>query len=173
MSSPSVRLSDTEVVIWDASQNVRKKVNFSEVLNGHEFAVVFTVPAAYTPVCSEKHFPGFISHKDELNKMACKVICVSTDKIPSLEAWKKSFEGADHITMVSDCFGSFGQATNLTMSNHSTLGSVLNRSSLIFQKGVLKKSNIEKGPSECTISHADEVMRDIRKISNELEEEKG
>src|SRR3546814_3402876 len=53
--------------------------------------VLFAVPGAFTPTCSEKHLPGFIQHFDEFRAKGIEVACMSvnrseehTSELPSL-----------------------------------------------------------------------------------------
>lgn len=158
------KLPDCEVVIWD--QNQRMAVRLSDVLKGKEISCIITVPGAFTPVCSGIHLPSFVNQKEALEKMACQVVCISTDKIPSLEAWKKSFSNSDHITMVSDCHHHFGRETDLLVNGNPTLGTVLKRSSIVVHNGTVEKVNIEANAANCAISHADETIKDIQFIYN-------
>ncbi len=49
-----------------------------EQIFGGKRSVIFAVPGAFTPTCSEKHLPGFVALADELKAAGAEVIaCVS------------------------------------------------------------------------------------------------
>ncbi|HTM70564.1 MAG TPA: redoxin family protein, partial [Luteimonas sp.] len=44
-----------------------ENVDSRELFDGRK-VVVFAVPGAFTPTCSERHLPGFVEHFDEFRK---------------------------------------------------------------------------------------------------------
>ena len=48
-----------------------KEVNTSEILNSGK-VILFGLPGAFTPTCSNKHFPSFLKSKEELKKKIYK-----------------------------------------------------------------------------------------------------
>ena len=53
-------------------------------------AVLFAVPGAFTPTCSERHLPGFVQHFDEFRKRGIDVYCISVNYPFVMQAWGKS-----------------------------------------------------------------------------------
>ena len=50
------------------------------LFGGHE-VVLFAVPGAFTPTCSERHLPGFVENFDEFHKRGIDVsACRSTTR---------------------------------------------------------------------------------------------
>ncbi len=71
----------------------------SDIFDGRTVAF-FAVPGAYTPTCSMTHLPGFITHADALKaKGVDEVICTAVNDIFVLDAWGKSHDANDKITM--------------------------------------------------------------------------
>ena len=53
-------------------------------------SVVFAVPGAFTPTCSEKHLPGFIEKSEELKAAgADTVACFSVNDPFVMNSWAK------------------------------------------------------------------------------------
>ena len=73
------------------------KHKLTEELNNKK-AVIFGVPGAFTPTCSEKHLPDFISNYSLLKeKNIDDVYCLSVNDAFVMKAWLKDYEGGDKI----------------------------------------------------------------------------
>ena len=79
-----------------------KEVNTSEILNSGK-VILFGLPGAFTPTCSNKHFPSFLKSKEELKKKYInKVFCISVNDPFVMEAWGKTYNLKDQITLLAD-----------------------------------------------------------------------
>ncbi len=62
-------------------------VRTADVL-GKGRVVLFGVPAAFSPTCSDVHLPGFVSHADEiLGRGVDRIFCVSVNDPYVMAAW--------------------------------------------------------------------------------------
>src|SRR3546814_7624147 len=52
--------------------------------------VIFAVPGAFTPTCSERHLPGFVANFDEFRKRGIDVACVAVNDPFVMQAWGES-----------------------------------------------------------------------------------
>ena len=87
----------------------------AEVL-GTGKVVLFGVPGAFTPTCSDHHLPGFVLRADELRaKGADKVVCVSVNDPFVMGAWGKDQNVGDSVVMLADGNGELTEAMGLTM----------------------------------------------------------
>ena len=59
-----------------------KDITTQELFGGKK-VVIFAVPGAFTPTCSEKHLPGFIDHADEIKARASTSSSASRSPTPS------------------------------------------------------------------------------------------
>ena len=72
-------------------------INFHEWL-GNNWAVLFSHPADYTPVCTTEL--GYTAKlKDEFSKRNVKVLALSVDDIDSHHGWIKDIEETQHVAM--------------------------------------------------------------------------
>ena len=62
--------------------------------------VIFSVPGAFTPTCSEQHFPGFIRHAADIKAKGVDVIaCMSVNDAFVMDAWAKDRGAGDGGTI--------------------------------------------------------------------------
>src|SRR3546814_10738347 len=77
--------------------------------------VLFAVPGAFTPTCSEKHLPGFIQHFDEFRAKGIEVACMSVNDPFVLQAWGQSQPAPEGLLMLADGNGEFARALGLEL----------------------------------------------------------
>lgn len=107
--------------------------------------VLFAVPGAFTPTCSAKHLPGFISHMDELKaKGVDRVVCMAVNDAFVMGAWAKDQKSGDAITMLADGSAAFTKALGLELDLVARgLGIRSQRFALIAQDGVVTHLAVE------------------------------
>lgn len=49
--------------------------------------VLFAVPGAFTPTCSEKHLPGFIARFEDFRRRGIEVYCMAVNDPFVMRAW--------------------------------------------------------------------------------------
>ena len=65
--------------------------------------VIFGVPAAFSPTCSDRHVPGFVLRSDEiLARGVDRIFCVSVNDPFVMAAWARSQNVKDKVTMIAD-----------------------------------------------------------------------
>ena len=52
--------------------------------------VLFAVPGAFTPTCSERHLPGFVERYNDFQSRGIEVLCVSVNDPFVMKAWGES-----------------------------------------------------------------------------------
>ena len=76
--------------------------------------VIFGVPGAFTPTCSAKHLPGFVSNAAALKAKGIDAIaCVSVNDPFVMGAWGKDQKVGDSVSMLADGSANFTKATGL------------------------------------------------------------
>src|SRR5215813_9936334 len=84
-----------------------------DVFKGRKVAL-FGVPGAFTPTCSAKHLPGFLTHYEDLKaKGLDQIACVSVNDVYVMAAWGKDQNAGDKILMLADGNGEFARAMGL------------------------------------------------------------
>jgi len=134
----------------------------TEALFGGRTVALFSVPGAFTPTCSAKHLPGYVTHADEMRaKGVDEIACVSVNDAFVMGAWGQSAGVADKVTMLADGNGEFVTALGLTMDG-SKFGMGLRgqRFSMLVKNGVVTELNVEE-PGAFQVSSAEHLMAQL------------
>jgi peroxiredoxin len=128
-------------------------------LLGRGKVVLFGVPGAFTPVCSDFHLPGFVLKVDDLKaKGVEQIFCVSVNDAFVMGAWARS-EDADGITMLADDAAAFASAMGLTTDASSFgLGTRSERYAAVLENGVVTSIDVEKEFVDHEVSTAEHVL---------------
>ena len=123
-------------------------------------AVLFGLPGAFTPTCSAKHLPGFVTHADELKKKGVEVIaCLSVNDAFVMDAWGKAQNAGEKVLMLADGNADFAKATGLTMDGTGYgMGLRTSRWAMVLEDGKVKTLNVE-APGAFEVSSAEAVMK--------------
>ena len=125
--------------------------------------ILFAVPGAFTPTCSQIHLPSFIKQADAIKaKGVDEIICVSVNDPYVLDVWEKVTHAHGKITLLSDGNGEFTKAMGLILDGSGKgLGIRSQRYVALVDNGVLKYLQVEPHPSECTVTCAEEILKHL------------
>ncbi|HVO03398.1 MAG TPA: peroxiredoxin [Candidatus Cybelea sp.] len=123
-------------------------------------AVLFGLPGAFTPTCSAKHLPGFVTHAADLKKKGVDLIaCLSVNDAFVMDAWGKQQNAGDKVLMLADGNADFAKATGLTMDGTGYgMGLRSSRWAMVLDDGKVKTLNVE-APGAFEVSSAEAVMK--------------
>ena len=112
-------------------------VNVRELV-GDKKTVIFGVPGAFTPTCTNDHLPTFAASADQLAAAGIEqTICMSTNDIFVLQAWNAA-HGADHIVMLADGSGDITRAMDIGLDLSGLgLGFRCTRFAMLVEGGVV------------------------------------
>ncbi len=121
-------------------------------------AVVFAVPGAFTPTCSQAHLPGYVVHADAIKaKGVDSLICISVNDAFVMDSWGKD-RNAEEILMVGDGNGDFTRAMGLEMDGSGFgLGTRSQRYAMIVDDGTVTKLVVEE-PGQFEVSKAEAIL---------------
>ena len=123
--------------------------------------VIFAVPGAFTPTCSEKHLPGFVEHFDEFRDKGIGVACLAVNDPFVMQAWGQSQHVPDGLLMLADGNGDFTRALGLQMDASAYgMGTRSKRFAIYAEDGVAKKVLVE-APGEFRVSSAEHMLTQI------------
>jgi glutaredoxin/glutathione-dependent peroxiredoxin len=120
--------------------------------------VLFSVPGAFTPTCSEKHLPGYVEHFQEFRKRGVEVACMAVNDAFVMKAWAKDREVPEGLMMLADGNGEFAKSLGLEMdASKFGMGLRAKRFALYAENGVVKQLHIE-APGEFKVSSAEAML---------------
>lgn len=116
--------------------------NVAELFSGKK-VVLFAVPGAFTPTCSESHLPGFVVLADQFQAKGVDIIaCVSVNDAFVMKAWGEA-QNASELMMLADGDASFTQALGLEMDTAGFGGVRSQRYAMVIDDGVVTLLNVE------------------------------
>ena len=159
----AISVGDTipDVTLRTMTADGPKPIQSSEAL-GSGRVVLFAVPGAFTPTCSDVHLPGFVVRADELQQKGVdRVACISVNDAFVMDAWGKSREVNDKVMMLADGSGEFTKAMGLDRdASANGMGLRSQRYAAIIDNGVITYLGVESAPG-VNASSAETVLAQL------------
>ena len=134
-----------------------KQQRDSQSLFGGKRVVLFAVPGAFTPTCSNAHLPGYVVLADQLMAKGVDAICcLSVNDAFVMKAWQDA-QNAEAITMLADGDGSWTRALGLAKETGTFGGVRAQRFALIANDGVVEQLFVE-APGKFEVSDAQSLL---------------
>ncbi len=136
-----------------------KDITTDEIFKGKK-VVLFALPGAFTPTCSAKHLPGFVSKAGEIKAKGVDTIaCLSVNDAFVMNAWGKDQKVDAKVLMLADGNAEFTKAVGLEMDGSGYgLGTRSRRYAMVVDNGVVKTLNLEN-PGAFEVSSAEAILR--------------
>ena len=133
------------------------KIDTLALFEGRKF-VLFSVPGAFTPTCSERHLPGFVEHFDQFRDRGIEVACMAVNDPFVMQAWGESQHVPAGMRMLADGNADFPRALGLEMdASGFGMGTRSKRFALYAEDGVVRELFVE-APGEFRVSSAENVL---------------
>lgn len=130
--------------------------NVKELFAGKK-VVLFAVPGAFTPTCSEAHLPGYVVQADKLKEKGVDIIaCVAVNDAFVMKAWSEA-QNASELMMLADGDASFTKALGLEMDTAGFGGVRSQRYAMIIEDGVVTTLNVE-APKSFEVSKVEAIL---------------
>lgn len=128
-------------------------------LFGGKKVVLFAVPGAFTPTCSQAHLPGYVANADEIKaKGVDSIVCVAVNDAFVMDAWGAD-RNAEELVMAGDGNGEFTAAIGLEMDGRGFgLGTRSERYAMVVDDGVVTKLAVE-APGAFEVSKAEAILK--------------
>ena len=134
----------------------------TDELFGRKKVVLFAVPGAFTPTCSAKHLPGFVSKADEIKaKGVDSIICLAVNDAFVMDAWGKAHHAGEAVVMAADGNAEFTRALGLEFDASAFgMGVRAQRFALIVDDGVVEGVFVE-APMKFKVSSAEAILEQL------------
>ncbi len=132
----------------------------TEAIFAGKKVVIFALPGAFTPTCSAKHLPGFVSKADEIKAKGVDTIaCLSVNDAFVMAAWGEHQGVGDKVLMLADGIAELTLAMGLELDlTHRAFGVRSDRYAMIVEDGVVTLLNRE-APKAFEVSSAEAVLK--------------
>lgn len=126
-------------------------IQSSDIFQGKK-VVLFGVPGAFTPGCSQAHLPGYVVKADEIKaKGVDTVACMAVNDAFVMGAWGKEQKTDGKVTMLADGSAEYSRKLGLeTDLSGYGMGLRGKRFSLLVDDGVVKAVNVDDGEFKAT-----------------------
>jgi len=137
-----------------------QEVTTDEFFRGRK-VVLFAVPGAFTPACSQRHLPGFVDKAIDIKARGIdEVACTAVNDAFVLTAWSKDQKAEGKVHMLADGSADFARALGLELDlSRNGLGTRSKRYSMLVDNGVVMALNVEAQPGQVDVSSADAMLK--------------
>lgn len=159
----AIKIGDNipEATLVKATADGPGQIGTAELFGGRTVAL-FSVPGAFTPTCSAKHLPGFVTHAGKLAAAGVdEIVCLSVNDAFVMGAWAKSADAVGKVTMIADGNADFTKALGLEMdASRFGMGVRGQRFSLVASDGVVTHLFVEE-PGAFGVSSAEHMLANL------------
>lgn len=122
-----------------------KDVTSDELFKGKK-VVLFSVPGAFTPTCSSKHLPSYVTNYDKIKAQGVDTIaCMAVNDPFVMDAWGKSQNVGNKVLMLADGNGEYAKALGLELDGSKFgLGNRGKRFSMVVNNGTVETLNVDE-----------------------------
>jgi peroxiredoxin len=120
--------------------------------------VLFGVPGAFTPTCSNLHLPGYVARFAEFQARGLGVMCLAVNDVFVMQAWAAAQQVPAGLLMLADGNASFTRALGLELDGSDYgMGLRTRRFALYAEDGVVRQLHLE-APGELRVSTAEAML---------------
>jgi glutaredoxin/glutathione-dependent peroxiredoxin len=136
-------------------------VDVKEATKGKKIAI-FGLPGAFTPTCSAKHVPSYMSNRDKLKAKGVEEIwCFAVNDAFVMDAWARDQKAYGKIRFMADGSAEYTKKLGLDLDlNARGLGTRCQRFSMVVDDGVVKSLNVE-APGKFEVSDAETMLKQL------------
>jgi len=149
------------IIVPIIQKGVTSTISLSDELRGKNI-IMFGVPGAFTPTCSEKHMPSYIKlHSQFIDKGFDDIYCLSVNDNFVIGAWLLSYTEGDKIIGIAD--GNAEITKNLDLISDKSknfMGIRCSRFAMIVRDNIIEHMFIED-PGEYHNTSAENLLTKI------------
>jgi len=119
--------------------------------------VMFSLPGAFTPTCSQKHLPGFVAKLPELKSQGVDLVaCLSVNDAWVMKAWAEAHDALGKIVMLADGSAELSKALGISYDIPG-MGVRAKRGLFVIEDGVVTSAEVEQ-PGKFEVSSAEACL---------------
>lgn len=136
----------------------------AEILNGT--SILFGMPGAFTPTCTDEHLPGIIKSMPEFKALNVSTVAVlTTNDRFVVDAWGEAMkqcegteDGLGDVVMLADADANLVRALGLAGDMGFGLGVRSKRFAIVLQDGAVTKVAVDSGDLELKETTAEKML---------------
>ena len=130
-----------------------------DMVKGKKVAI-FGLPGAFTPTCSAKHVPSYLTNLDKLKaKGVDEIWCLAVNDAFVMHAWAVDQKAQGKIRFLGDGSAEYAKKLGLELDlNARGMGTRMQRFSMLVDDGVVKQLNVE-APGKYEVSDAETLLK--------------
>ena len=138
-----------------------EKISTSELFKGKK-TVLFSVPGAFTPLCSAQHLPGFVDRADEIRaKGVDQIVCMAVNDAFVMGAWGEQKGATGKVQMLADGSATLTKAIGLELDGTGFgMGLRSQRFAAVVDDGIVTGLYVEE-PMKFEVSSAEAVLAQL------------
>jgi peroxiredoxin len=121
--------------------------------------ILFSLPGAFTPTCSQKHLPGYVKELPQLKAKGIDLVaCLSVNDAWVMKYWAEAHDALGKITMLADGNAAFSKALGIDQDlTKANMGVRTRRGVIVIDDGVVKSIDMEE-PGKFDVSSAEACL---------------
>nr|WHP37697.1 peroxiredoxin 5 [Cristaria plicata] len=139
--------------------NPGNKLNAAQIF-GKGKHVIFAIPGAFTPTCTEKHVPTFVTDISKIKaKKVDSVNCISINDPFVMASFGKHLKADGKVRMLADTCGDFTKAIDMELDLKALLGNTRSkRYAMVVNDGVVTALTVEENPADATCTKSSDIL---------------
>jgi peroxiredoxin len=144
------------VTIKQATPEGAAEVDPAQLFAGKK-VVMFSLPGAFTPTCSQKHLPGYVKELAQLKAKGVDIVaCLSVNDAFVMKAWAEQHDALGKIVMLADGAAAFSKALGIDFEIPG-MGVRAKRALFTIEDGTVKTVDVE-APGKFEVSGVEACM---------------
>lgn len=146
------------VTLKRANDEGGEEVKTTDLFAGKK-VILFSLPGAFTPTCSQKHLPGYVKELPQLKAKGIDMVaCLSVNDAHVMREWARAHDALGKIEMIADGNADFTKALGIESDlAKANMGLRARRGLIILEDNVVKSIEME-APGKFEVSGAEACM---------------
>lgn len=125
--------------------------------------VLFGIPGAFTPVCSDEHLPGYVKKAKALaDKGVDEIVCMAVNDPFVMKAWGESRNAQGKVRLLADGNALVTRALGLDLdASGFGMSTRCHRFSMVVENGKVTKLHVQDNPLELSGAACEVILGEL------------